>query len=67
VSAFVIKAYTNKELYNAYGVSKHVFKTWMDRIREKVGEPVGGFYTPAQVRIIIDHFDAPETTLNNNG
>lgn len=50
------KALTPKELRTLYGVSKKTWLSWLAPIRDKVGPLRGKTYTPAQVKIITEHF-----------
>ena len=58
--SFKLKPYTNKELYNLYGVSKDVFKSWICDFKEEIGKVKGKTYTIKQVKIIIKYLGAPD-------
>jgi hypothetical protein len=60
-----IKAYTLKQIAGLYGVSVQTLRGWIEKINDKVGERVGYIYTPAQVRIMFEHFDPPQTKSPN--
>jgi hypothetical protein len=55
-----VKAYTLKELYTIYEVSRHVFSSWLTVFGNKVGVLKGKTYTPKQVKIIFAHIETPE-------
>lgn len=61
-----IKSYTIGEICELYPIggrpmSRHVFYSWLEKIKEKVGPLIGKTYTPAQVKIMFDHWGAPDT------
>ena len=55
-----VKAYSLKELYVLYNVSRHVFNSWLSLFDKKVGKVKGKTYTPRQVRIIFEFLETPE-------
>jgi hypothetical protein len=53
------KAMTLKELAAAYQVSIWTFKRWILPFREQIGEKVGWFYKPSQVKTILELLGEP--------
>jgi hypothetical protein len=58
-----IKPFCKKELRQLYGVSKHVFNTWLNSISSDLGEMIGGLYNIRQVELILDRFGIPGREL----
>jgi len=56
----LVKAYSLKELYTLYNVSRRVFNSWLTLFDKKVGKVKGKIYTPRQVRIIFEFLETPE-------
>lgn len=55
-----IERLTLVELANLYKVDKRTFKNkWIEPIIDQVGDPVGYFYSPKQIRIIFDAHGTP--------
>lgn len=54
-----IKAYSQKELHQMYGVSPKTLRSWLRPFRKDIGKLLGKTYTPAQVKIIFDHLSPP--------
>jgi transposase-like protein len=52
-----VKPYTVTGLARAYGIHRKTMTTWIKKIDRHVGERTGYYYTPRQVRIIIDKVD----------
>lgn len=58
-NTFIVRAYSQKELRNLYGVSPETWASWLAPIKEKVGDYLGKSYDPSQVEIIISHLGLP--------
>ena len=56
---FRVQSYTQKQLADAYRTPERTFRKWLERIRPAVGERIGHFYNPKQVKIITDHLGKP--------
>ncbi|MFD1632024.1 hypothetical protein [Pseudopedobacter beijingensis] len=56
--AFIIQAYSFKEIIAHYGVSWKTFKNWIAKIPD-LGEYTGKKFTPNQVQKIVDHLGKP--------
>jgi hypothetical protein len=54
-----IKPYKHKELSDLYGVSRQTFSKWLIRLKGKIGERQGHYYSVEQVRIIFDSLGIP--------
>jgi len=50
-----VKAATNKQLAEKYGIPEKTMRAWIDPIRCEVGPRIGHHYTPKQVDIIDKH------------
>jgi transcriptional regulator GlxA family with amidase domain len=55
----IIKPMTIKELAAVYQVSTSTFKRWIVPFDEKIGEKVGWFYKPLQVKKIFQLLGKP--------
>ena len=58
---FILKPYTTRELSRFYGISYSTMRLWLERIKEKVGEKTGHFFSIKQMEIIIEEFGLPKT------
>jgi type I restriction-modification system DNA methylase subunit len=56
---FHFRAYTVKELAIIYHCSSRTFERWMQRLAMEVGPRYGHFYTPKQVRVIVNNLGRP--------
>lgn len=56
---FVIKTYTQKELAGFYGVTPKTFRRWLKRALVDIGTRLGNYYSPQQVRIIVERLGYP--------
>ncbi len=56
---FPMRPYTNKELAAKYKSSERTFRRWMAELRPELGKRMGHFYTPRQVRIILEKLGSP--------
>ena len=54
-----LKPYTTKELANMYGVSRRIFRNWLQPFSAQLGSKTGHYYTVAQVKIIFDKLGTP--------
>lgn len=43
-----------------YDLSLHQWKKWIALIKDKIGEPCAGKYSPEQVRRMFEHWGEPE-------
>ncbi len=55
----VAKGYTTKEFADFYGISPKAFRTWIEPFEECIGERLGRYFTPKQVRIIVEKLGPP--------
>ena len=60
---FVIQTYYRKDLQNKYGIPSKVFGRWLSPYLDVWGIRNKKYFTPEQVKKIIEQFGAP--TLNN--
>ena len=58
-----IKAYTNKELANLYGINYRAWLNWIKPLRANLGLNVNGFWNPDQVEKIVSHLGLPSKTI----
>lgn len=58
--AFVVQPYNSKQLAAAYDISKKVFKSWMKKIEDEVGQQEGKMWNVKQVEIILEKFGTPK-------
>lgn len=56
---FEFKKYSRKELATLYDKSPRSFQTWINPFSDEIGPKVGWDYTPAQVKIIVEHIGLP--------
>ena len=57
--AFIIKAYSTKELLVMYDVTYKTFKKWLKPFQKEIGKKQSNYYTVLQVEIIIKKIGAP--------
>jgi len=55
----LLKPYTTKELANMYGVSRRIFRNWLQPFNNQVGPKTGHYFTVAQVKLIFDKLGIP--------
>ncbi|OFY83644.1 MAG: hypothetical protein A3F72_15315 [Bacteroidetes bacterium RIFCSPLOWO2_12_FULL_35_15] len=55
-----VKAYTQFQLIQLYGVSRSCFVSWIKPFEGEIGELKGKCYTPKQVKIIFSKIDPPQ-------
>lgn len=53
------RPYTNKELRTRLKISERTFRRWMTKLKPEIGERMGHFYTPKQVKLIMDKLSKP--------
>lgn len=53
------RPYTPKELAAIYQCSAKTFRKWIDRMEAQVGPRVGNYFTPRQVKAILEHLGRP--------
>ncbi len=58
-AGFSIQPYTHKELAAHYRCSAKTFRRWLLQIAEDIGPRAGHFYSPRQVRIIVEKLGEP--------
>ena len=56
---FYIRPYTIKQLAVTYNCSTKTLRKWLEILRPNLGERMGHFYNPRQVRMIIEFLGAP--------
>lgn len=50
-----------QEIADLYGVDKRTFRNqWIAPHQDKIGPPVGYYYTPLQIRKMFEVFDPPK-------
>ncbi|MBS1542135.1 MAG: hypothetical protein JST14_00745 [Bacteroidetes bacterium] len=54
-----IKLYSNKELRTRLNITERTFRRMMAVMKSEVGERMGHFYTPKQVKIILEKLGKP--------
>lgn len=54
-----VKAYTQFQLIEMYGVTRNVFMAWLEDFKEELGPLKGKCYTRQQIRIIFSKIDPP--------
>ncbi|MBI2269940.1 MAG: hypothetical protein HYU69_06215 [Bacteroidetes bacterium] len=55
-----LKAYSKKEVAQFYEVSPKTLKTWLTPFENEIGQKMGRFYNPKQMKIIFDKLGIPE-------
>ncbi len=53
------RPYTPKELAALYQCSAKTFRKWVARLEDRLGPRVGNYFTPRQVKVILDHLGRP--------
>lgn len=61
----LLKAYSKKELAKLYGISAKTLKTWLAPFENEIGQQVGRFYNPKQMKIIFEKLGIPEIVYLN--
>jgi hypothetical protein len=61
VAKIQLRAYSLKELSGLYELSGKSMKTWLAPFKQEIGQRVGRFYTPKQMKIIFKKLGAPCT------
>ena len=56
-----LRAYSLKELSGMYECSGKSMKTWIAPFKQEIGQRVGRFYTPRQMKIIFEKLGVPGT------
>lgn len=54
-----IKAYSNKELAEMYGITYNAWLEWIKPIKDSLGKNVRGLWNPKQVEQIVNHLGLP--------
>jgi len=54
-----LKAYSTMEIAKFYEVSERTLKRWLSSYENEIGQKIGYFYTPKQVRIIFEKLGMP--------
>ncbi|MCC7302473.1 MAG: hypothetical protein IT233_07520 [Bacteroidia bacterium] len=57
--AIPVKTYSVKEVAGLYGISGKTLKKWLAPFEKEIGQRIGYFYNPKQVRIIFDKLGLP--------
>ena len=60
LNTFRFKSCSRSLVADAYGVSVHVLKKWLEPISEDIGICISNVYTPKQIRSIVDYLGTPE-------
>lgn len=55
-----IRQYTPKELAGLYQCSNKTLNNWISHLKEVLGPRKGHFYSPRQVRIIVEQIGLPK-------
>ncbi len=58
-----IRHYNNTELARIYGVDRGTIRSWLERIKDKIGERDGNYWMIPQVKIIFKHLDLPSNII----
>ena len=58
-SGFHIQPYTQKELAACYGCSVRTLNKWLQQMQKDLGPRIGHFYSPKQVRVIVERLGEP--------
>lgn len=58
----LVKTYSVKEVAGLYGISGKTLKKWLAPFENEIGERIGYFYNPRQVRVIFEKLGPPEGT-----
>jgi hypothetical protein len=56
---FEIRPMTTKEIAATYQVNLCTFRKWLSPFKNKIGEKVGMYYKPAQVKTILEVLGDP--------
>jgi hypothetical protein len=54
------KAMNDTQLMAAYDIGYKAWKAWLKRIKHKLGEKDGKAWSPAQVKIMFEHWGNPD-------
>lgn len=55
----MVQPYMQKDLSKIYGIGESTMKEWIKKIKPKVGQRYGRYYTVKQVEIIFKEFGVP--------
>jgi len=55
-----LRAYSTKEVAGLYEISKPTLQTWLIPFEKEIGQRIGHFYSPKQMRVIFDKLGIPE-------
>ncbi len=58
-----IQAYTTKELAAIFKTTPKTFRKWIFVIKDQIGVRIGNYFSPKQVKIIVEHLGKPFTWL----
>ncbi|GAA4276299.1 hypothetical protein [Aquimarina mytili] len=54
------KACNKTTIADAYKVSLYTLQKWLLPFEKRLGDYIGGLYTPKQVAVIVEHLGQPE-------
>lgn len=55
-----MKAYSQKEVAELYCISVKSLKTWLKPFEGEIGPKCGRYYTPRQIKVIVEKLGMPE-------
>ena len=58
-----IQAYTTKELAAIFKTTPKTFRKWIFVIKDQIGPRIGNYFSPKQVKLIVEHLGKPFTWL----
>lgn len=56
-----LKAYSFKEVAVLYEVSQRTLHTWLSPFKNEIGQKVGWYYTPKQMKVIFEKLGLPDS------
>jgi transposase len=60
-----LKAYSLTEVAMLYEVSGRTLKTWLTPFKSEIGQKVGRYYTPKQMKVIFERLGMPDSLFLN--
>jgi hypothetical protein len=64
-SQIQLKACSKNDLVELYKVNWKILKAWIKPHEEEIGPRIGHFYTPKQMKIILEKLGFPEKIKND--
>jgi hypothetical protein len=56
-----LKAYSFKEVAVLYEVSQRTLHTWLSPFKNEIGQKIGWYYTPKQMKVVFEKLGLPDS------